>query len=275
MSSRFSNRHGYSPPDAEITVRHDAPGELRSVIVEVAYESGFTPKPLRLLVCRILRARPNIESNWSDFPNVDGEIRRLIDDCDWYHVYDIIEEIYSALSAGGMIAGGHGGSVSGADHFSEEINRYFRGRGIGWRLVDGQIEVRGSEAFEEAIHQAKEVLDARGRKTATSELHEAIHDLSRRPEPDITGAIQHAMAALECVSRDVAGDQNPTLGELIRRYPSLFPKPLDQAIDKAWGYTSESGRHLKEGNVPTFEDAELIVGLAGVLCRYLAKKLHV
>jgi hypothetical protein len=180
----------------------------------------------------------------------------------------------SALSAGGMITTARRGSVGGAEHFSEEINRYFRGRGIGWQLVDGQIEVRGSEAFEEAVHQAKEILDSQGRRTATIELHEAILDLSRRPAPDITGAIQHAMAALECVSREVVNDQKPTLGDLIKRNPNLFPKPLDQAIEKAWGYTSETGRHLKEGNSPTFEEAELIVGLAGVLCRYLAKKLQ-
>ncbi len=272
MSSRFSNRHGYLPQDAEITVRHDAPEELRSVVVEVAYESGFTPTPLRSLVCRVLRTRPD-PSNWSDYPNVDGEVRRLIDDCDWYYVYDLIEEIYSALSAGGMIARSRRGSAGGAENFAEGINRYFRGRGIGWQLVDGQIEVRGSEAFEAALHGAKEILEARGKRTATTELHEAIHDLSRRPSPDITGAIQHAMAALECLARDATGDQKPTLGELIKRNSQLFPKPLDQAIEKVWGYTSETGRHLKEGNVPTFDDAEFVVGLAGVLCRYLAKKL--
>jgi len=273
MSSRFSNRHGYSPADAEITVRHEAPDELRSVVVEIAYESGFTPNPLRTLVCRVLRARPN-PSNWSEYPNVDGEIRQLLDTCEWYYVYDVIEEIYSALSSGGMIARSRRGSSDGAENFSQEINRYFRGRGIGWQLVDGQIEMRGSEAFEEAVHGAKDALDAQGRSTATTELHEAIRDLSRRPEPDITGAIQHAMAALECVTRDVAGDQKPTLGELIKRYPDVFPKPLDQAVEKAWGYTSETGRHLKEGKTPTYEDAELIVGLCGVLCRYLAKKLQ-
>lgn len=272
MTERFSRRHGYTEPEAEITVRHDAPDELRSVVVELAYESGLDPIRLRQLVCRVLRTAPN-PSNWSNFPNVDSEVREHLRDCAWYHVYDIIEEVHATLSSGGVVAPRTRGSVDAAQYFSDEINRYFHGRGIGWQLADGQIEVRGPESFEESVHGARDVLEETGRKTAAGELHEAIRDLSRRPEPDVTGAIQHAMAALECVARDAAGDPKLTLGDLIKRYPDLFPKPLDQALAKAWGYASETGRHLKEGNPPAFEEAELMVGVAGALCRYLARKI--
>ena len=272
MTERFSRRQGYSEAEAEITVRHDAPDELRAVVVELAYESGLQPSQLRQIVCRVLRTAPN-PSNWSEYPNCDGEVRELLRDREWHHVYDAIEEIYTTLSSGGMVAPGRRGSVDAAQYFSEEINRYFRGRGIGWQLAEGQIEVRGPESFAEVVHSARDSLEEAGRTTAASELHEAILDLSRRPEPDVTGAIQHAMAALECVARDVAGNQKLTLGDLIKRYPDLFPKPLDQVIEKAWGYASETGRHLKEGKSPAFEEAELVVGLSGTVCRYLARKI--
>jgi len=273
MTERFSRRHGYSEQEAEITVRNDAPDELRSVVVEVAYESGLKPGPLRSLICRVLRTAPN-PNNWSDFPNVDNEVRDHLRDCEWYHVYDVIEEIYSTFSSGGMVAPRSRGSMDAAEDFSEKMNRYFRGRGIGWQLIDGQLEVRGPESFEEAVHGARDLLGELGRNTAASELHEAILDLSRRPESDVTGAIQHAMAALECLARDVAEDPKLTLGELIKRHPGLIPKPLDQALEKAWGYASETGRHLKEGKAPDFEEAELVVGLSGTLCRYLARKIN-
>jgi len=45
------------------------------------------------------------------------------------------------------------------------------------------------------MHSAIESLEAARRNTARGEIHEALGDLSRRPAPDITGAIQHAMVA--------------------------------------------------------------------------------
>jgi hypothetical protein len=99
-----------------------------------------------------------------------------------------------------------------------------------------------------------------------------LQDLSKRPTPDITGAIQHAMAALECVARDVTGDQNATLGELIKQNPGLLPKPLDTGVEKIWGYASDQARHVREGKTPDIREAELVVGLAGSLATYLVKK---
>jgi hypothetical protein len=116
------------------------------------------------------------------------------------------------------------------------LNKFFRKEGIGWQL--GQ----------------------------------AIADLSRRPDPDVTGAVQHALAAVECSARDVTGDLRATLGELIKRNPGFFPPPLDVAVEKAWGFASERGRHLREGREPLPEEAHLVVGLAAALCSYIATK---
>ncbi len=270
--ARFSERHGFSSIDADIRIRNDAPDELRDVVLAIAYEIGLSPSPMRALMCRLLRKRKD-PSNWSEWPNVADECQGLIQNCHWYEVYDIIEGIYQTLLKPRFRDDANGPAL-GANKFEEEINRYFRREGIGWQLVDGAIEMRGPEAFESAVHEARQELSSIGRQTASSELHEAIRDLSRRPEPDVTGAVQHAMSALECVTREVCGNSKATLGELMKRYPNTFPKPLDQAVEKLWGYSSESGRHLKEGGLPTFEDVELVVGLCGVLCRYLVRKLQ-
>src|SRR5581483_6249260 len=133
--------------------------------------------------------------------------------------------------------------------------------GIGWELREGSIVSRGSEAFEVSLRRAVPALQETGLQAAEREIHEALADLSRRPQPDITGAIQHAMAALECVARAVSGDSSPTLGKLLDRHPGLVPKPLDAAVEKAWGYASERGRHIREGGEPSREEAELIVGI--------------
>ena len=64
-----------------------------------------------------------------------------------------------------------------------------------------------------------------GRSPATNEIHQAMHDLSRRPKPDITGAIQHDMVALECVMRNASNEAKKTLGQVIGELN--LPKTLD------------------------------------------------
>jgi hypothetical protein len=242
MSDNFSKRHGFRQVhEAPITVRADAPLEFRGVLVQLAYECGFSPKALRSLVCKTLRKRQD-ENNWSEYPNIDDEVRSLVDECQWYRVYDVVEAIVGAMR----------GAPFSYEHekFEAELNDYFVEHSIGWKFADGRIEVRGAEVFEQSIHQAEGALQATGFSTAGNELHEALHDLSRRPSSDVTGAIQHSMAALECVARVACGDEKATLGEILRRYRDLIPKPLDEAVTKIWGFASENARHINEGRKP-------------------------
>jgi len=259
--SRFSTRHGFREiNEAEITVRYDAPHELRGVIVDLAYESGLRPKTLRTLVCRVLRKRPD-SNNWSEYPNVDEENRQLIDSAEWYRVYDLIEAIAE--------------QAHDPHKFESELNIYFIEEGIGWKLSNCELEARNPEVLEQTIRSATITLQGAGNQTARGELHEALVDLSRRPEADITGSIQHSMAALECVARDVADDHKATLGELLKRHPDLIPPPLNQSIEKLWGFASEYGRHIREGREPEFSEAQLVVGVCAAAVTYLIGKKNV
>ena len=113
----FSKRHGFQrPAEAGISVRQDAPYEFRGVLIQLAYEYGFRPKTLRTIVCRILRKRPD-DANWSEYPNIDEEIRQLIDECEWYKVYDVAEGIY-----GTMIQTPYSYDF---ERFDRELNNYF------------------------------------------------------------------------------------------------------------------------------------------------------
>jgi hypothetical protein len=226
---------------------------------------GLRPSLLRDVLCAVLRKLPD-RSNWSEYPNVWGECQQLIENCPWYKVYDFIEALYSHLA--------QSSEPDRADRWQSLINEYFVEAGVGWRLVDGQLESRGPEAFETAVDTARTSLEDAGLRTARQEIHEALQDLSRRPEPDLTGAVQHAVAALECTAREAAGDARATLGEILKRYPDLVPKPLDDALSKMWGYASEMARHLREGRTPSRGDAELVVGVAASACNYLASRIR-
>lgn len=264
MAESFSKRNRYHQvQELEITVREDAPDELREFVVQLAYECGYEPSTLRNIFCSALRKAPD-RSNWSEYPNIDSEIRGLISNCQWYKVYDLIEKIVE-----------HGADTPYSydiEKFKSELNEYFLENGIGWYLVEDAIETRGPQHFQASVKNSIESLQISGFHTAHNELHEALYDLSRRPNPDITGAIHHAMGALESTARKVCGNDKMTLGELIKNNPLILPRPLGEAVSKAWGYASESGRHIKEGGTASYEEALLIVGLASTLCMYLSAK---
>lgn len=260
----FSKRHGFSSvEEAEITIREDAPEEFRSYFKQLSYEHGLKPSTLRSLVCKVLKKIPD-PNNWSEYPNVDDEVTNLIFDCKWYKVYDILERTLHYLGEVNYDAGVYGS-------FEKEVNDYFIESGIGWKVENGLVEFRGAEVFESVVKKAQSIENDAGHITASKELHQALGDLSRRPHPDATGAIQHAMASLECVAREITGDRKANLGDIMKRHTCIIPEPLNQAIVKAWGYASENGRHIREGREPSLNEAELIVGLSASLGSYLIK----
>lgn len=254
---RFSKKFGYSTQGKEIAIREDAPQGLRQFMIQTLYELGYQPSRLRQTICRTLRQAPD-DNNFSEYPNIDYEVRYLIKNCEWFQVYDVIEAFYS--------------KIEGKQAFADEINDYFKTNGIGWKLENGQITFRGDEIFETNLQKAEKTFDLAGLQTAKNEIKEAIKDISKRPDPDITGAVQHSIACLECVTREITGDKKLTLGELIKKNREIVPAPLDTVIEKMWGFSSEQGRHLQEGNEPAFDEVELLVGLSASISTYLARK---
>jgi hypothetical protein len=258
MTKRFSERHGVQPPDAEITVREDAPEAFRYGLAQIARAAGMSPSGIREIICGALYVAPD-RGNWSEYPNIWGEVQSLLEDCLWYKVYDIAEIIYRQLD------------FQQAEQFKADINRLFKEKGIGWQLTQEGIVYRGGETFAAAISEAAVVLHETGRGNAANEIREAIKDISRRPTPDVTGAIQHSMAALECTARDVLGSPNETLGQLLPRL--AIPKPLDTALDKLWGFASDRARHIREGDRLDDTQAELVVSVACAVCAFLVKRI--
>jgi hypothetical protein len=268
--SRFSERHGLSPDFVPITIREDAPPDLRGMTVEFAYQAELRPSELRTIVCRVLMIPPN-PSNWSEFPNIDGEIRSDLQSCPWYEVYDVIEAIHDGMKATDRYKRPIG-QESPSEEFSRLLNQFFVRKGIGWQLVGGRIEVRGPEVFESAVRPTAARLEV-SLPTAAQELHEALRDLARRPNADLTGAVHHSMAALECTARAAVADPKATLGAILAKHPGLIPPPLDAAVEKAWGFASEMGRHIREGRPLAYEEAELIVMFAAAAASYLELKI--
>jgi len=254
MPDTFSQRHGFASSDAEILIRNDAPQEVRVAVATGARDLGLQPSAIRETVCDFLFKRPD-PSNWSEYPNVWWEVQEILDDCQWYKVYDIAEVLSKQLDPNGL-----------SKEYAEILNRCFYEYGIGWEMQNGEILYRG-DTGSDTIQKALQDLEATGRKSAASELREARKDISRRPSPDTTGAIQHSIAALEAVARDIQNEPNNTLGQLIPRLN--IPQPIDKAAEKIWGFASNYARHVQEGQVVRLVEAELVVSFSSALCSYL------
>jgi hypothetical protein len=257
--SSFSERFGYRAPDAEITIREDAPEEVRAGVVMLGYATGMGPGSMSDAVCEVLLKRPD-PNNWSP-GNIENEVHWLIDGAPWWKIYDIAERLYVEVSEGDFTG-------TQQNDYERRLNHLFREQGVGWQIENGAIVVRGSEAFALATRDAVDTMRDAGTPTAANEIHEALTDISRRPTADVTGAIQHAMAALECVAREIDGSSD-TLGRIIGRL--TLPPPLDGALHKLWGFASEQGRHIQEGREPRFEEAELVVTVASAVSVYLLR----
>src|SRR5882724_8057925 len=131
LEQPFSKRHRYSSGAKEITIREDAPENLRYIVLRMAVDLGFRPSSLRSVLCRVLRVSPDA-GNWSEYPNIWEEVQWLMNRCDWFKVYDIIEALHARFAE------------TEAAQFAEELNEFFIEEGIGWQLVNGQIVTRGT-----------------------------------------------------------------------------------------------------------------------------------
>lgn len=263
----FSKRHGFQQRPLEV-IRDDAPFPIRSFVLRHLSEraSGSGIYDVRRLASNALKYIPN-PANQS-VSEIWNEVERAINNCAWFLIYDLIEEMYRGL----------GFSKDHQDDYLKEVNELFDDENIGWRLqteVTGdlglrapQIVFRGNDAFEMTIKHAQDVLTLSGQDIAQNEFQEAFQDLSRRPQPDLTGAVHHAMAALEAVASDLCGKTGETLGQ-IAKHSGLFPAPLGEAVNKLYGFASDRGRHVSSGNVPSPNEAELVVSIAGAMITFL------
>jgi len=258
---RFSVRQGIEPePSPSLD---EAPQPLRFFLLKYL-EGKYPGYPSQAaeIIEQFLR-RPGLKNEFYSphDPTVWPRMYSLIEAFEWWEVYDFAEEVFDARASS---------NIYDAQLFQTNLNKLFEEQNIPYRMSGGDITFKGSESFEAAVRKAKLVLENTGRQTAKDEIHKALEDLSRRP-PDLSGAVHHAMAALECVATDVCGEEGGTLGQVIKKHPDKFPAPLGDAVSKLYGFASEKGRHITEGGEPDPKEVELIVGIAATVATYLSR----
>lgn len=255
MPETFAKRRGYRPVDAEITVREDAPAELRGAIAQIALRSGMTYSSMREVICRTLLVQPD-PSNRSEIPHIRDEAAALLRNCKWFKVYDAAEALYAAAEP------------ARKQQFADLLNGFFRENGIGWEMREGRIVFRGPKPFREVTWETVRMLEETNRPRAANEMRKAVRELSRRPAPDVLSAMLCVMEALQATARDLTGEYKPDMDRLV---PALdLPQPLESVVEKLWAYASDRARC--KDCIPDVAEAELTVSIAGALCKFLAER---
>ncbi|MCC6573856.1 MAG: hypothetical protein IT462_08695 [Planctomycetes bacterium] len=258
----FSRRQGLRKTASEPPIWDEAPESLRIAILNAARGIGrLGPQGVRDVVCDVLLCRPD-KNNWSDDP-VWNEVLDHVEGCQWFQFFDLVEKLAPAVFR----------RTGDPSAFQTAVNGSLEDANVGWRLRDGLVVAMADDTARPPIDHALKVLEDHHLATAQTELHEAIKDISRRPEADCSGAVQHAMAALEAVARHVTGDAKRTLGEILKHHRDLVREPLKTGLEKLWGYTSDQARHGREGNAVEPAEARVVVGIAAALVPYLISKL--
>jgi hypothetical protein len=269
MPDSFSQRHGLSGPPPGTLVRDEVPVSFRVFLADLPHAHlGIEFHDMQKVVCEVLQEWPDEQLP----PYYDS--KRRIKKCEWFRIYEIIEGLYVLLRDKEGPHRGYTGS------FVKAISEAFVSRNIGWQLdYNGNVVTRGDESFERIIEVADRELA--NRQTTRARIQEAIKDLSRRPQPDLTGAISHAFAAMECIVGDILytpeeirENTHHTFGSFLKHHPDLFPsEDFKDGFQRLWKYANNEGsRHGKEGIEPARDEAELVVSLAVALVTYLNRK---
>ena len=209
MPDRFSNRYGYgrrTNPAREV-----APESVRVGLREVLKKIGFTtPSPQRQIICEALRARPD-PYNWSEYPNIDTEVERLIHDIEWFTFYDLCEKLNALeeVREKGVMSD-YSGTL-----FAHEMNKIFAEENVVYRFKeDGYIYPEGTREFEQATNEAIEQLNEPEFAAPLEQFEKALGFRNDLP-PDHPNAIKEAANSLEAILQIVSGRPGTALPQLL------------------------------------------------------------
>lgn len=193
-----------------------------------------------------------------------SRLRKYFFKASWHEVYDFVEFVAD------------NGPERQRERFSGAVNVYLEKENSAYRFVGGRIaEVTSAEEIE-SVEDALSLADEyRGART---HLRAALVLLSDRVNPDFRNSIKESISAVESLARKMSGDENSTLGAILKeleRSKKLHPA-LRSAFSSLYGYTSDADgiRHslLDEGNL-TKADARFMLVCCSAFINYAVESV--
>ena len=261
----FSVRQGYQSESHHL-ITEDAPEQIRVGLREVLTACGHTPAGQRHVICAALRIQPDPD-NWSEYPNIDDEVDRVIHGLKpWYKFYNLCEKL-STLIKDEIY---NEETKLSSNLFEFELNKLFGEEHIGYRIKDGQIEKVGTPEYHDAVDQARRSLRQDAVSPARQMLEKGLAFRSSLP-PDYANAVKEAVNAVEGISQIVTNSPGTALPQMLTAREPRLPSGIEKIYKGLYGYGSGSfgARHAGVGgHNASAAEAELVIHVAAACITY-------
>ncbi len=270
---RFSQRHGYSPLEQAFQ-REKIDEALRTSLWNILNVSIWDEydktnsyheanRRIEDLVRRLwlhffnndLDDLPVFKSRYPRQQQSYDRIKAFFFRCEWFEVYDLIEEI--SMDVGKLMS----------DQARTVINKSLEKHNAAYRMVGNKIVEITDRNEIAAIEEGLEHPDVPVR----THLDAALRMLSDKEAPDYRNSIKESISAVEAACRLITGDKSASLGEALKKVTYVHPS-LSQAFTKLYGYTSDNSgiRHsLVDDPNTSYADAKFMLVACSAFVSYL------
>lgn len=269
--AKFSQRYGYT--EIEIPFQHeDANETLRTALwnalsislwdhwsnSDYSTESEQVEMLSKLIWINYLKRDLDELPTFKYYQNNPGAynvFKTYFSSCEWYEVFDFIEFILK-----------HGGILVNED-LVKWLNQLLQTENSAYRIIGFEIAEITDNNEIKAIKDALEHPDAPVR----AHIQAALEMLSRRTNPDYRNSIKESISAVEATCRLITKANGATLGEALKKIPTLHPA-LQKSLLSLYGFTNDQSgiMHslLEESNL-TYKDAKFMLSVCSAFVSYL------
>jgi len=196
------------------------------------------------------------------WPSERDRIRKWFFDAQWYEVYDFVEFIAQDFDEGLR-----------KNRYLDLANSYLERELSAFRFAGDALTRVATETDLKAIDDALDAADSL--PGVRSHLVAATEKLGNRTKPDYRNSIKESISAVEAICQLLAGTQNATLGDAIKKLGTAGVV-IHPALSKAWsalyGWTNdkEGIRHAMLGeSTVTQADARYMLVSCSAFVSYL------
>jgi hypothetical protein len=268
---RFSQRNGYEKEIELETATNNLKNKIYSVFYKNEYDlydtleySHYTTGIEELMIAMgITYEFP--ENNIIKEKNAKKLESYIIENSNWYTIYDFIEEYLKYLS----------NDKKKQLYITKTFNEILENECAQYRIVDEKVIPIINKMEIKAIKEASKTKY----ESVNVHIKKALTLFSNRKNHDYENSIKESISAVESLCCIITGEKNATLGKALKELDSkgiYIHKSMQEAYSKLYGYTSDE-KGIRHGGIDftnaPIEDAKYMLISCSSFVNYLIEKL--
>ncbi len=231
---KFSDRVGITQPPTELQV-NSMNAELRNsmwnALVQVL-ETGDLHWRRVVTHLFIYFFKEPVDNMRSTIRFCRDDLRERFMECEWYDVYNIIEELLPNIE-----------EITSYNIMKEEfeilLNYVLKRELSGYRIIKGKLVPITDEREIQTIREATSTSSSLGLNGVNQHITNSLRLLGKKPDPDYLNSIKESISAVESICELLTGEK--AFGKALKKLSGKLS--LHGAIEKGflslYGYTSD------------------------------------